>query len=85
MHLNVFAYVRHLCDENPNKAYLKGFRKHFFRTKMSLWYDGYSTRNALGHGGNKELCLHKAELKALKNKNPLHLEGFEEFISNLEK
>ena len=77
MHLNVFAYVRHLCDVNENKAYLKGFRKHFFRTKMSLWYDGFSTRHVLGHGGNKELRLHKAELKLLKNKNPLRHEGFE--------
>ncbi len=85
MHLNVFAYVRHLTDENKNKLYLKGYRRYFFRSKMSLWYDGYSTRHVLGHGGLKELKLHKAELKALKNKNPLHHSGFEEFIANLEK
>lgn len=85
MHLNVFAYVRHLCDQNNNPNYLRDYIKRVKRTKMSLWYDAFSTRHATGKNAHKVLKEHKLELKLLKNKNPLHNSGFEEFIDNLEK
>lgn len=70
-HLNAFSIIRYLCDLEANKGYLRGFLKTFIRTWSSLWFDGQVSRIVLGHGGLKELRLHKNIIKDLKKKEKL--------------
>ena len=87
-HINVFAYIRHLCDENENKQYLTDFRKTMFRSKMSLFYDGHVSRHVLGHGGLAELKRNKEILKDLKNQNKMDINRYpsiKQFIEESKK
>ena len=83
-HLLVFAFVRYLCDLSEDKRYLKGYRKTFNRTRLSLWFDGHVSRHILGNGGRKELKKHKRILKDLKRKEKLDIHKYpviEKFIN----
>lgn len=74
-HINCFAFIRHLIDESKDQKLLNIYRKTFWRTKLSLWFDAYLLKNEFHHSAIKHLQLHKRELKLLKNKKPLPVEG----------
>ncbi|MCR4879508.1 MAG: glycosyltransferase [Bacilli bacterium] len=81
-HLYAFSIIRYLCDQNPNKKYLKVFRHTYLRSWLSLWFDAYLLRKEFHHGPFKHLHLYKKELKALRNKKPLPVKGevWEQYI-----
>ena len=83
-HLYAFAFIRYLCDINKNKGYLKVFRFTYPRSWMSLWFDAHLLKGEFGHGAFKHLHLYKRELKLLRNKKPLPIEGevWEQYIKD---
>lgn len=74
-HLYAFALIRHIADLNPDKRYVKGFRKKYWRCWTSLFFDAYISRKAFNHSAFKHLSLFKRELKLLKSKKPLPVTG----------
>ncbi|MBE6141792.1 MAG: glycosyltransferase family 2 protein [Erysipelotrichaceae bacterium] len=84
-HLYAFCFIRYLCDQNENKAYLKSFRRTFWRTRLSLFFDAYLLRKQFHHGPFKHLRIYKKEIRALKDiKKPLPIEGevYEQYIKD---
>ena len=83
-HLYAFAFIRYLTDQKEDKRYYKAFRSTFLRTKTSLLYDANLLKKKLGHSGLKHMHLFKRELKLLKNKKPLPIEGevWEQYIKD---
>ena len=73
-HLYTFALVRHLCDLRGEK-YAKAFRKTYLRTWWSLYFDAMLLKKENGHGPFKHMRLHKKDIKKLKSKKPLPIEG----------
>lgn len=73
-HLYTFALIRHLCDQ-AGPEYVKAFRKTYKRSYWSLWFDAGLLKKQFGHGAFKHLHLHKHQLKLLKSKKPLPVEG----------
>ena len=73
-HLYTFALIRHLCDK-AGEEYVKAFRKTFKRSYWSLWFDATLLKKEFGHGAFKHLRLFKPQLKLLKSKKPLPVEG----------
>lgn len=74
-HINCFAFIRHLIDESKDDKLLKIYRRTFWRTKLSLWFDAYLLKDEFHHSAIKHLRLHKRELKLMKNKKPLPVTG----------
>ena len=73
-HLYTFALIRHLCDQT-GPEYVKAFRSTYIRSWLSLYYDASLLKKNFGHGPLTHLRLHKHELKLLKSKKPLPVEG----------
>ena len=73
-HLYTFALIRHLCDQ-AGEEYVKAFRKTFPRSYWSMFYDAHLLKKEFGHGPFKHLRLYKEQLKKLKSKKPLPIEG----------
>ena len=83
-HIKTFAYIRYLCDLNDNKEYLKGFRKTWMRSSLSLWFDKYVSRHVLT---KVDIRKEKPLLKAIKGKDRLDISinNFDKFIEELYK
>ena len=73
-HLYTFALIRHLCDLRGEK-YAKAFRKTYYRSWWSLYYDALLLKKENGHGPFKHMRLNKKNIKKLKSKKPLPIEG----------
>ena len=81
-HLKAFAFIRHLCDENPNPEYLKGFRETLLRSKASLWFDKLVSRHVLTKEDAKAL---RPLYEAITGKEKLDINkfGMKEYIEDL--
>ena len=73
-HLYTFALIRHLCDQ-AGEEYIKVFRQTYIRSWMSLFFDASLLKKEFGHGPFKHMHLFKEQLKKLKSKKPLPVDG----------
>ena len=83
-HLYAFAFIRYLCDQNKNKGFFKAFKFTYPRSWLSLFFDAHLLRKEFHHNAFKHLRLFKRELKLLRNKKPLPVEGevWEQYIKD---
>ena len=83
-HINCFAFIRYLIDEEKDDKLLSIYRKTFWRTEASLWFDAHLLRKEFNHSAFKHLKLHKRELNLMKNKKPLPITGevWEQYIND---